>query len=105
MIPRQVQQQHPAVHHWEPGHEILKKNTQKNHTNPVQGALLRDLPEWLGDFTENLVEEGVPASNGAPADFSHDSDPERPFKVASRKHNFLNSLPKKTKIARSARKP
>ena len=39
---------------------------------------LRDLPEWLEEFTENLEDTEVLA----PAHISHDSDSERPTKVA-----------------------
>ena len=47
------------------------------------------IPEWLEDFTENLETAEVLA----PAEISHDSDPERLVKVAS---------PRKTQIVRSA---
>ena len=40
-----------AVGHWETSCEIPKKT---EHTDPVQGSLLRDLPEWLGEFIDNL---------------------------------------------------
>ena len=60
------------------------------------------VPEWPQDFTENLEIAEVLA----PADISHDSDLERPMKVASRKHRlYFYSLPKKTRIARSASEP
>ena len=38
------------------------------------------IPEWLEDFTENLEIAEMPAA----AHISHDSDPERPTKVASK---------------------
>ena len=34
---------------------------------------LRDLPEWLHEFTENLVEKSVPAHGDAPASSSRES--------------------------------
>ena len=39
-----------------------------------------------------------------PAHISHDSDPQRPVKVAPRKHSIETHFPK-TKIARSASEP
>ena len=42
-------------------------------TDPA-GDLLRDLPEWLGDFTEHHVDEGVSASRDTPASTSCESD-------------------------------
>ena len=52
-------------------------------TEQVQGNFLRDLPEWLEDFTENLLDEGVSASRDTPASTSRDSDLEPPRKVVS----------------------
>ena len=49
---------------------------------------LRDLPEWLEDFTENLVDEGVSASRDIPASTSRGPQPTPPRKVVSGKHNF-----------------
>ena len=48
------------------------------------------IPEWLEDFTENLQITEIPAA----ADISHDSDPERPTKGASRKHSIHTHFPK-----------
>ena len=53
------------------------------------------------EFAENLHDTEVLA----PAHLSHDSDPERPMKVAQRKHIFLNSLLEKTEIAKYACEP
>ena len=100
MIPRQVQQQHPTVHHWEPGHEIPQK-TQKKDTDPVQG----DLPEWLGDFTENLVEEGGASIKRCTRRFFSQLRSGTSFKSGITEAQFLYWLPRKTKIARTARKP
>ena len=52
---------------------------QKRDNNRASGDRLRDLPEWLEEFTENLEDTEVPA----PAHLSHDSVSERPTKVAS----------------------
>ena len=52
------------------------------------------IPECLEDFTENLEIAEVLV----PAGISHDSDPERPRKVASRKHSILTHFPKDPKL-------
>ena len=46
-------------------------------TDQVQGNFLRDLPEWLEDFTENLLDEGVSASRDTPASTSRDHNTPR----------------------------
>ena len=69
---------------------------------------MRDLPEWLEEFTENL-DEGVLASRDTTASTSHDSDSERPTKVVSKKHSIFTHFPKnrncevckRTKITRA----
>ena len=69
------------------------KNQNKNQKRDNDGAWrdrLRDLPEWLEVFTDNLEDTEV----SAPAQISHDSDSERPTKVASRKHSIFSHFPK-----------
>ena len=53
---------------------------------------LRDLPQWLEEFTDNL--EGTEVH--APAHISQDSDSERPTKVVSKSgnHSFYTHFPK-----------
>ena len=51
------------------------------------------LPEWLEEFTENPEDAEVPAT----AHISHDSDSERPTKVAPRKHSIY-SLPERSTL-------
>ena len=42
------------------------KNPNKNHDNEeVRSDPLRDLPEWLEEFKENLVDESVPEHRDA----------------------------------------
>ena len=66
------------------------QNKKKGDDQGAAGDRLRDLPEWLEDFTENLEDTEMPA----PANISHDSDSERPMKVAPRNHSIYNHLPK-----------
>ena len=53
---------------------------------------LRDLPEWLEEFTDNLEDTEVHAT----AHISQDSDSERPTRVVlkSRKHSIYTHIPK-----------
>ena len=60
----------------------------------VQGDMLRDLPEWSLQFTENFEDEGVLASRDTPASTSHDSDSDRRTKVVSRKHSIFTRFQK-----------
>ena len=54
-----------------------KTKIKKGGNNQAKRLRLRDLPEWLPEFTDNLEDAEVPA----PAHMSHDSDSERPTKV------------------------
>ena len=56
---------------------------------------MRDLSEWLKDFTEIPEDEGVLASRDTLANTSQDSDSERPAKVVSRKQQYPYILPKR----------
>ena len=55
-------------------HQGIQPKTQKQNINKdnqqAAGNRLRDLPEWLEEFTDNLGDAEVPAS----AHISHDSD-------------------------------
>ena len=77
-----------------------KKYKKKDHREAA-GNRLRDLPEWLEEFTDNLEDAEVSAI----ANTSQDSDSERPTKVATRKHSICTHFPKKTEIAKSANEP
>ena len=61
-------------------------------TNRDAEERLRDLPEWLEEFTDNLEDTETPV----PAHVSQDSDSERPAKVASkiRRHSIFTHFPK-----------
>ena len=57
---------------------------------------LRDLPDWLEEFTDILEDTELPAS----AHSSQDSDSERPTKVAlkSTRHRIHTHFPKRPKL-------
>ena len=74
-----------------------QKQDRKRDGNRDSDDRLRDLPEWLDEFTDNVEDTEVPA----PAHISRDSDSERLKKVASKSR--LTS--QKTVIAKSACEP
>ena len=87
----QVQQQRSdetAQGNWRDSTKTRNKNKREN--NRDSDDRFRDLPEWLEEFTDNLEDAEVPA----PAHISHDSDSERPTKVAPRKHSVHTLFPK-----------
>ena len=79
-----------------PSHEPAEtENTNKNGDNEtVRWNPLRDLPEWLKEFTENLVDESVPAHGDAPASSSRESASESRGKVVSGKHSIKTHFSK-----------
>ena len=85
--------------------QIQKTKSEKKGNSQATSSRLRDLREWLEEFTDNLEDTEMPA----PAHISHDSDSERPAKVAPRKHSICTHFPrdnsceicKQTKITRA----
>ena len=84
------------------------KNPNKNDNEEVRGDPLRDLPEWLQEFTENLVDDSVPEHRDASSS-SHELLSEPRAKVVSGKHSIFIHFPKdrnfdicfRTKITRA----
>ena len=56
------------------------ENPNKNDDEGVRGNPLRDLPEWLEEFTENLVDDSVPVHRDASSS-SRESSSEQRAKV------------------------
>ena len=79
-----------------PSHEPAEtENANKSgDTEPVRGNPLRDLPEWVEEFAENLVDETVPVRRDAPASSSRGSASEPRGKVVSGKHSIKTHFPK-----------
>ena len=75
----------------------------------VQGNLSHDLPEWLEEFKENLVDESVPEHRDASSS-SHELPSGPRAKVVSGKHSIFSHFPKdrncdiclRTKITRAS---
>ena len=91
--------------------EARRMNQQKPKNNQkwVRRNPLPDLPGWLEEFTENLVDESVPAHRDAPASSSRESTSEPRVKEVSGKHSIYTHFPKdqncdiclRTKITRA----
>ena len=91
-----------------PSHEPaeIEKKTHKNGDNEaVRGNPLRDQPEWIEEFMENLVGGSAPAHRSS----SRESASEPQGKVVSGKHSIETLFPKdrncdicmRTKITRA----
>ena len=74
-------------------HSRSNEEAPGNWRKGAAGNRLQDLLEWLEDFAENLDDAEMPAA----ANVSLDSDPERLFKVAPRKHSIDTHFPKDPK--------
>ena len=89
----QVQQQSEVtILHQETGAIRQKTETKFKRGITIEplGDRLRDLPYWSQGFKVNLEETELPA----PAHISHDSDSERPTKVAPKQHHLFTHFPK-----------
>ena len=83
--------EHRVQHDYGETEAILRKSKNKNQkksTNQATRSRLRDIAEWLEEFTDNLEVTVVQA----PANTSHDS--ESPAKVATRKQSIYTHFPK-----------
>ena len=72
------------------------KNKKKSEDiDTARRSPLRDLPEWLEEFADNVVDEEASVSSEAPASISpgpHHQEPSR--KVVSGKHRIFTHFPK-----------
>ena len=82
-----------------PGNRRDNPKTKKDNQQAT-GNRLRDLPEWLEEFTENLEDTEVPAN----AHISRDSDSERLTKWY-RGSTILILTTRTTDVAKSASEP
>ena len=72
-------------------HEEATEDRSKGLAENCNGE---GIPEWLEDFAENLQIAEVPA----PANISHESDPERPKKSGVTEAQCSYSLPERPKL-------
>ena len=92
-------------------HQKFKKRKENGINENARGNPLLDLPEWLQEFTENLVDEKVPARRDAPGSSSRESASGPRVKVVSESgtHSIYTHFPKdkdceickRTKITRA----
>ena len=79
-------------------HSENPKQIEKKNDNRDSDDLLRNLPEWLEEFTDNLEDSEILV----PAHISQDSDTERPTKVVSKSRK--RRLLKRPKLRRMQEK-
>ena len=75
-----------------PTKKIKTKKKNEDHEKERCDPLCADIPEWLQEFRENLVDESVPDHRDSHASSSHGSFFEPQRKLASGKHS-IHSLP------------
>ena len=88
--PVQERSDGPAPGDWCGSFPKTQNQSEKSDGSRDSNYPLRDFPEWLEEFKENLEDRETLVS----AHISHDSDSERRTKVASRRHSILSWLPK-----------
>ena len=79
-----------------------KKETTIERGNPCGDS---EIPEWLQEFRENLVDDEIPLQGGSHASSSHEAslEPTTKRREDLGKHNVYTHFPKNTEIARSVR--
>ena len=87
------------------------KNSKKETTIELGNPLCSEIPEWLQEFSENLVDDRVPERRGSHASSSHEASLEPMFKRREDlgKHSVKTHFPKdrnceicqRTKITRA----
>ena len=74
--------------------ESRKNKNKEADIDTAQGDMLRDLPGWLEEIIENLLDDRVHSSRDTPASSSRESDPEPVREVVSGKHSIHTHFPK-----------
>ena len=74
---------------------IIPKNTQKEHQIEQGNASCSDIPQWLQEFRENLVDDYVPEHGDSHASSSHEVSLEPTFKRREHlgKHSVFTHFP------------
>ena len=89
-VPFRVQHVHEVTNMRRETDAILPQpETKEKNIQQAAGNRLRDLPEWLEEFTDNLEDAEVQEL----ANTSHGSDSNRPTKVTSRNHCIYTHFP------------
>ena len=73
-----------------------KPNKNENHEKEQGDPLCSEIPEWLQEFRENLVDDRAPERGDSPASSSHEVSSEPTFKRREDlgKHNVYTHFPK-----------
>ena len=82
--------------------------TNKKETTTARGdPLCSEIPEWLQEFRENLVDDEIPLQGGSHASSSHEASLEPTTKRREDlcKHSVFTLISLKTEIARSVQGP
>ena len=89
----------------------ISKTNKKESKKEQSDSLCSEIPEWLQEFRENLVDDEIPAQGGSHASSSHEVSLEPIFKRREDlgKHNVYTHFPKdrnceickRTKITRA----
>ena len=70
--PRQVRRPRRSTRSPVLGDQLCDSEQSEGDSKDTEGNLLRDLPGWLEDVTENRVDEGALASRDTPASTSRE---------------------------------
>ena len=89
--------------------KIPKPNKNEDHERMREDPFHSDIPKWLQEFRENLVDEGVPEHSDSHASSSHRESLEASRSADLGKHSVYTHFPKdrnceicqKTKISRA----
>ena len=74
--------------------KIPKPNKNENHEQVRRDPCHSDIPEWLQEFTENLVYDRVPERRDSHASSSHGLSLEPPRSADLSKHSVYTHFPK-----------
>ena len=77
-----------------------KPNKNEDHELEMKDLLNSDIPEWLQEFRENLVDDRVPERRDSHASSSHEPslEPTPARSVDQGKHNVYTHFPKRPKL-------
>ena len=84
-----------------------QKPNKKETTIELDDPLYSEIPEWLQEFRENLVDDEIPVQGDSHASSSHEASFEPIFKRREDlgKHSVYILISLKTEIARSVKGP
>ena len=77
-----------------------QKTIKKETTIELGDPLYSEIPEWLQEFRENLVDDEIPLQGGSHASSSHEAslEPTTKRREDLGRHSFLHSFPSRPKL-------